>query len=241
MKNAILFLLTTIWVHSARAQSQEIFIPFDQAFIPVWYHSYRQQLPEAVNAIPTLRMQWDRLQQNYAATNPDDQLWHETVATVNHRLEEVEDALSEHNVNLAYNQLDVIKYELMEVRRRNGVSHFIDDWYNLHEAVFEVTCVARDELLDLLEWNEFVSLTRRVEAHWIALEPGATQAVELEWPQTLQQRYDLFGEALYRYREAVDSADQLKVQLQETTFNDAAFELLAAFGLFNQNIILFIR
>ena len=241
MKKTILFLLTTLWVLAAPAQVQKDFLAFDQAFIPVWYHVYGDQLPEAVNALPALRLQWQRLQQSFVAQHPGDRFWKETVIAVNDRLEEAEDALSEHRTDLAYNQIDLIKYELMEARRRNRLVYVLDDWYDLHERVFEVTCIAGDDLLDLLEWNEFVHLTRQMENHWQGLRPSDPGMDTETWPPALQQQGQAFDEALLKYLEAVESADQATVQEQEKPFNDAVFNLLAAFGIFDQDAILFIK
>lgn len=209
---------------------------FDEAFIPVWYHTYKEELPEAVNSLSNLSHQWGEFQKKYPDYYPNDEEWPAFAGIVGERLEEVADALSEHNIELAYNQLDMVKYEMFDLRRRKKIVYSLDAWYDLHELTFEITCTANDDLLDLLEWSEFAMLVNQLDQRWEALRKGIPDHQPFAGDRVAQGKYKMarqtFDNALKNYRQALETANQVEVQKLEKALNDAAFELLVPFGNF---------
>ncbi len=233
MKYLIALLATFTIVLQVQAGIQEDLVEFDRAFIPVWYHTYSDDLPKAVNGLPLLEAQWKNLKAGWKAEAPQDQYLDDIFTIIENRLEETADALSEHNLALAYNQLDHIKYELMELRRQQGIRYQLDDLYNFHEMVFHVICIADDDLLDLMEWREFERVVHEMNIGWTLL-------ARMDFGKSGGAYKHQFTEALLDFNQNMETAQQLAVQKSGLTLKDAAFDLLIPFGNFqfhNQELL----
>ena len=210
---------------------------FDKAFIPTWYYVGLQNVDEAKSSVFYLSFEWQQLENRYGKHLPGDEDWQETFRRVNDWLDEAFRAIDGNCFELAYNQLDHVRYEMMDLRRRHQIDYYLDYLFDFEDTMNEVLEVANDDMLCLMEWNEFESLVHRMNAQW---QRALRQEIDGELFKLdplklrhLQSNQQLVTSELQAFDEAMKTGDQCEVILAGESLRPAYMQVLTKFGNFN--------
>lgn len=160
----IILLITANSCHTD--ELEQAMISFDQAFIPVFYYSYTNDLGSAEKAMDVLDSKWKDLQIRFERLNPPAHEWHASFQMVTAWLNEAEQAIDMKNADLALIQLDHARYELMDLRWREGMTYYLDKVWDLEATIDLAVQTGTDVLLDLEEWQDFTCMAGDVNEAW---------------------------------------------------------------------------
>jgi hypothetical protein len=221
---------------AANCQTLEIQQPmaqFDRAFIPVLIYSYEGDAYQAKRAVFYLDFHWQKLRNRCQHNLPGEA---EALQRISEWLGDAYYAIDADYPLLAANQLEHVKYELMELRSRQGIAYYLDLLYEFHSNLDLLTEAAQDETLCRLEWEEFEQLLRLAQRQWaqICRQPldAALFRFDEEKVNRLAQRQLILKEALGQFAEAADCADRLEIAASSQALQPAFMEVLRLFGAF---------
>lgn len=241
MKNFIQVSFALLFVFSLNSCSdsavKESMVQFDQAFIPAWYYAYTGDLDGAQKAIIPLTRKWERFQKAYSDPIYQKADWTESIRLTGNWIEEAECALEDGELQRALVQLDHARYELMDLRFIYEIDgYYLDAVWNLETTIAIATETAVDRKLKLLEWEEFVDLSKAVNAAWQDLlrepfDPAVFEMTQAEKLLFARRKSDL-NNAIQNYLEAVDTADGDRFEIAAQNMEPAYLNFLTSFGDF---------
>ena len=235
MKYLLLILGGFIGTPLAIGAIQEDIIELDKRFIPVWYYASKMDLENAVAANQLLQAEWNHFSSNYQSLETADRLWKESFDLIGAWINESNKALKDGNIQLAFVQLDHVKYEWINFKLQFGFNYFLDDLYDLHESIAWVREIVLDDKLCLLEWNELEFLVQTVIQNWDSFDPVThedLEMVKINNREEVDEKSKQIMIALSKLQKATDTADQCQVQDVALPAEMAALELIRCFGNF---------
>ena len=233
---ARILLLSGFILFGGNCQTMEIrkaMVQFDQAFLPVLLYAYEGDSYQAKRAVFFLEFKWHQLKDQYQNMLPEEG---ETFNRIDGWLGDAYYAIDANNPGLAANQLEHVKYEMMEIRHRYGVAYYLDGLYAFQSDIGLLHEAANDEMLCLMEWGEFEHLLRQTQAKWEALCEQAFDAELYEFDakkqQQLKEEQRVMREALSQFAEAASYANRLDLAQASSSLQPAFFGVLKLFGSF---------
>lgn len=219
-------------------------VHFDQAFIPVYYHTWKGELAEARNAAFNLEYQWQHFQNRYKSILPEDEIWQESFRRTQSWLDDANAALETNMQEFAIAQLDHARYEMMELRRQKGIYYYLDDLYNFQMDLSEVYETGSDDMLCLMEWSEFELLVNNLNENWCNILEKPFDNELFEFTKFETSRMEMMERMIaFQLEDALVALDcgnhfevAKKVEIVENTF----MKMLTDFGKFpNEDAIAF--
>jgi len=211
-------------------------IAFDRVFIPAYFYSYVGQTENARKAMSPLIHQWREMDGKYANLKAGSEDWRESFRLTGGWLEEAIQALDEEDPSSALCQLDHARYELIDLRWRYKIDYYLDAYWDLEGIIAVVVETSEDQMLGLMDWKEFMELSRDMRKEWERLKnnPLVPEAHELseEKALSLVERQVAFEETLLYFEQAVASADLCEVRERGKEVEIAYFNCLLLFGDF---------
>ncbi|HQU59255.1 MAG TPA: hypothetical protein PLU64_08665, partial [Saprospiraceae bacterium] len=203
------------------------------AFLPVLLYAHEGDSYQAKRAVFFLEFKWHQLKDQYQNMLPEEG---ETFNRIDGWLGDAYYAIDANNPGLAANQLEHVKYEMMEIRHRYGVAYYLDGLYAFQSDIGLLHEAANDEMLCLMEWGEFEHLLRQTQAKWEALCEQAFDAELYEFDakkqQQLKEEQRVMREALSQFAEAASYANRLDLAQASSSLQPAFFGVLKLFGSF---------
>lgn len=212
-------------------------IQFDRAFIPAWYCAYTGDLDGAEKAMIPLTREWQRFEQTYRDPIYQKGDWTESVRLTGNWIEEANCAIEDGDLRRALVQLDHARYELMDLRYLYEIdNYYLDAVWNLETTIAVAIETAEDRKLKLLEWEEFVDLSKGVNHAWQNLlrepfDPETFEMTEADRLMLARRKSDL-NKAIQNYLKAVDTADGDRFEIAAKNMEPAYLNFLASFGDF---------
>lgn len=235
-------LLVVFFVSSISCQTHDLkkaMVQFDQAFIPVLMATDEGNIYQAKSGVFYLEFQWQKLNKKYGNLLAGNEDWQETFRRVNEWLGDAYFAIDNNNAELACNQLEHVKYELMELRRIQGIDYYLDDLFDFKLITDRITRIAHDDKLKLLEWKEYADLVKATQVSWriIKSKPVDFQVYELNKEKVLLLRkyQNNMSTILDDLVMSLDSADQAAVAKQTQALDPAMRQLIRLFGNFEED------
>lgn len=215
---------------------EETMVSFDKAFIPVYYYSYTNDLDSAEKAMWVLDRKWEKLQAQFEQNATDAHNWQVSFQMVSNWLDEAECAINDKNADLALIQLDHARYELMDLRWREGISYYLDEVWDLEGVIDIVVQTTADPKLDLVEWQSFISMVYDVESAWSKVMDKTWETSYFDFTDTEieeeKTRKLALGIAIKNFKTAVDYADRCEIQEAAMEMEVAYLEYIFFFGDF---------
>ncbi|MFT5912767.1 MAG: hypothetical protein ACI9XO_004309, partial [Paraglaciecola sp.] len=136
----------------------------------------------AKSAVFNLKTNWQQLQYQTKNMLPEDIDWQERLRRTDNWLSDAMVSIDAHQQEYTLAELDHARYELTEIRRLKGVPYYLDDLYDFQENVEAVYDVASDDMLCLLEWEEFEKLVGDLNKEWqnVQQKPFDTDLFEID-------------------------------------------------------------
>lgn len=211
-------------------------VHFDQAFIPVWLYVREGNMQKAKSAVFAMEFQWQKLRGKFASTVPEPE-WQDAFLRVDGWLSDAYFAIDNNASRVAFNQLEYAKYELRELRRAYKIDYYIDHLYQFQDELDVLTEAANDEMLCMMDWQEFEAMSTAALQHWrtLMVHPFDADLYELETDEeNLFREYQSDVEsALMTFYAAVETGDREAVATASPQLGDAFMPLLRLFGNFN--------
>ena len=205
-------LLTTISACNNDAL-EEAMVDFDKAFIPVFYHTYNQDIDSAKRAMLVLDRKWETLDLQFEKKANDAHNWKASFRMVTIWLDEATCAINSQDADLALIQLD------------------------LEAAIDIVVQVSNDSMLDLLEWQEFIPMVYDVETTWtdVLNSSWKKEHFDFDASEELEEatRKTALGFAIKDFTKAVKDADRCMVKDAAKEMEAAYLEYIFFFGDFD--------
>ncbi len=231
-----LLLLTTVSCNNNTHIKKDM-AGFDRAFIPVFYNTTLGDFKAAQNAMYVLRGKWQHYQSDFHPKAGESEDWKETIRMIGAWLEETECALEEGDAYRALIQLDHARYELVDLRLRANIDdYYLDYLWDFEMSMYAVIDVANDQMIDLLEFNEFEVLVKEVQMAWKDLDERDLnkRLFDLhrgklpEW----NFRKERLGHTVKLLLEAVETADRCLFADAALDIEPAYLDYMAMFGNF---------
>ncbi len=231
-----LFLLTITSCKDKHVRND--MIKFDRAFIPVFYYASIGELSAAEKAMYPLISRWQHYQSPAHFVNKESKNWDETVRLIGAWLEGANCALQEKDAYRALIQLDHARYELADLRFRSGIEdYYLDYVWDLEVSMYMVIDVSNDQMIDLLEFNEFEMLGEELEKAWVnvlnsSYDKGLIECTpdELRYVNYQKEKFSIALVALF---ESIDAADRCKFADAALALEPAYLNFMAMFGDFD--------
>ncbi len=231
----VLFILTAISCNEKHVRND--MIKFDKAFIPVYYYTSIGELALAEKAMYPLMARWQHYQspEHFGTIESED--WKETIRLVGAWLEGTSCAIEERDAYQALIQLDHARYELADLRyRKNMDDYYLDYIWDLEASMYTVIDVANDQMIDLLEFNEFEELAEELEKAWVYVlntpyDEGLVDCTpdKIRYINYQKEKFDI---AMLELFKAIDSADRCKFADAALNLEPAYLNLMTMFGDF---------
>lgn len=207
---------------------------FDRAFLPVVVYTYEGDMPRAKAQLINLEFQWQRFYQQYGMELEENEDWEETFRRVNDWLGDVYRTIDFNDRELALIQLGHIRYEWMELRKRNDIPYVLDQWYAFDEALSVAVETASDPQLCLLEWYEFELLVADVRTAWNKLPASKTDADLFELGTAEIARMDLIKTEISRrlteLEVEMECADHLEIAAAGQQLQPLLIDVYSIYG-----------
>ena len=242
---SVLALAMVLSTYSCDVQDiKEDMVHFDQAFIPVWTYAYEGNTQKAKAAVFYLEFRWQRLYGKYRDAVPEE-AWQESFRRVNEWLGDVYYAIDADESQLALSQLEHVRYELQQLRRRYHVDYHLDHLYDFQDELAILIEAANDERLCMMEWAEFEELSVAALQQWRGVMVRDFDAgfygLDAE-EERLYYAYILeMEEALRSFADIVESADREAIAAESAHLESAFVPLLRLFGNFKASATYYAR
>lgn len=167
IKTGILF--TIIFALSACVSPtiKKDMVKFDEAFIPAWYYTYIGDLDNARRAMLPLLNTWKQFEKKYTAQLIANEDRSESMRRVGIWLDEANCAILDEEVSRSTVHLDHARYEMMELRYLIGINdYYLDKVWDLESSIVLLIDYATDDMLGLLEWQEFREVAQDMQKAW---------------------------------------------------------------------------
>lgn len=208
-------------------------VHFDRAFIPVLIYAYEGDIHQAKRSVFYLEFQWQKLQKKYEGYLPDEA---EALNRISAWLGDAYYAIDANSPATAANQLEHVKYELMELRRRYGIDYYPDGLYDFQSTIDLLADAAGDELMCRIEWDEYEHLINRAQGAWKAVMEQPFDAGLYEFDETrlgqLKAKQHVMEEVLVEFAETFSCANRQDLAVASQGLQPAFFEVLRLFGSF---------
>lgn len=140
-------------------------VHFDEAYVPVLYYVYNSDLDNASDAMYLLDARWQQFNNKYQIIFRDDVDELDRLRYIDDWLNDATDAIFRNDRQIALNQLDHVKYEMMEIRRSHKMAYFLDYLWDFEGALSmlgEATCedstlvCSTDEVAFLVDETQYL-------------------------------------------------------------------------------------
>ncbi len=211
-------------------------VHFDRAFVPVLVYSCQGDIHQAKRAVFYLEFQWQKLQKKYEGCLPEEA---ETLNRINDWLGDAYYAIDANCPATAANQLEHVKYEFMELRRRYGLEYYLDGLYDFQNSIGLLAEAGGDELMCRMEWEEYEHLLNTARAEWKAIQEKPFDAALYEFDdkrlQQLRSEQKAMEEVLDQFAEIFSCANRQELARASRNLQPAFFEVLKVFGNFENS------
>lgn len=226
-------LLASLITGCDTTQISKAMVRFDRAFIPALAYSYEGDVHQAKRSVFYLEFQWQKLKKQYQGYLPGEA---EALNRIDNWLGDAYYAIDANNMVTAANQLEHVKYEFMELRRRYGLGYYLDGLYEFQDDIGFLAEAAEDEMMCLVEWGDYEHLLYQAIEDWKAIRGQQLDAELYEFDEArlrqLAVRQDAMQEALYDFAETFGSANRRQLAIASQTLQPALLEVLKLFGNF---------
>lgn len=211
-------------------------VHFDEAYVPVVYYVYNNDLNKAFSAMFLLDARWQQFNNKYQILFHGDADELDRLRFVNDWLCDATDAIYRNDRHTALIQLDHIKYEMMEIRRSFKMEYFLDYLWDFEGALGMLNDACCEDSTLVCSADEVAFLVDETQFLWEIVE----DAENMPFSKIL----DSENLALYeKHKKEVNENMQLIVAERygsyknlEATIDktyDAYMKLLTLFGDFN--------
>lgn len=230
---SITFLTSLIITGCETAQVRKAMVHFDRAFVPMLMYTYEGDIHRAKRSVFYLEFQWQKLKKQYKGQLPEEA---GALNRIDNWLGDAYYAIDGNNSATAANQLEHVKYECMELRRKYGVPYYLDGLYDFHDAIGLLAEAAEDEMMCLMEWGDYEHLLYETIEEWEAIreQPFDAELYEFDENQVrrLVSRQDAMQQVLYEFAETFSTANRRQLAIASQSLQPAFFDVLRLFGNF---------
>ncbi len=234
MRSLLILLLTPSVFSCQDIDYRKGMVHFDQAFLPVMLYVYEGNLVQAKKAVFNLNFQWRRLQNQHQGAIHSDTEWAERFRRIDGWLDDAYYAIDGNRPLTAINQLEHVKYELIALRRKYNIDYYLDYLYDFQSAADMLAETANDEMLCLLEWEEFTALGQHTEKQWrrVLIQPFDAELYEFddEQVQLLRQRQAEVTRRLAHLSKVMECADREQIARASIALEPALMNVIRLFG-----------
>lgn len=244
MKNIKLYLLPILIILSfSLSCSEEIendlyddMVMFDRALIPVLYYIHNGEVSSAKEATFFLAHNWQSLKRKYESLYNNHSNWIYNVDQLDILLSRTYLAIDQCDLNSAYEYLDLVRSHMNDIRKINNIRYYFDDIWEFESQLASVLEVAEDEMLCLLEYCEFESLTSDMFYAWESLKYAQLEqeVLGLDYTRAAVYRYhkQALDEVLHEFSLVIDEADGKMISMSVPYLRIAYLDYLYCFGDF---------
>jgi len=227
-----LFLFASLPLKSETGNIQKSMMRFEQAFIPVHYYVEKGDMVRAKSALLHLDHEWNIFYEKYATRKKGD--WLESFRRTDEWMNDLCGQIDANRKVWSAILLEHIKYELIELRRKNGIRYYFDAVYDFESSWSTVVEITNDKMMCLYEWNEFEEFVRWSKRDW-AVAAGQSLPVEFlnltdEQVLSSQKRREVLSEKLHHYRAVLSCGDQGAAHREAVAIKKLYFEFLRLLG-----------
>ncbi|MCB0548680.1 MAG: hypothetical protein KDD19_13960 [Phaeodactylibacter sp.] len=226
-------ILASLFTGCDTNEARKAMVHFDRAFVPLMIYTFEGDIHQAKRSVFYVEFQWQKLKKQYQGYLPEEA---ESLARINSWLGDAYYAIDANNLLLAANQLEHVKYEFMELRQQYAIEYYLDGLFEFQDAIGLLTEAAEDEMLCLMEWEEYEHLLYKTIAEWQALrkEPLDTELYEFDEARARQlvSKQEAMEAVLYQFAETFSNANRRQLAIASQSLQPAFFEVLRLFGNF---------
>jgi hypothetical protein len=226
--------LSNVWgqeVHLEKAMAK-----FDEAFIPVWVHTFEGNIWEAKGSVFNLAFEWQKFSNRFQNAFPEDALWAASFDRIDGWLGDAFLAIDDNCAAMAFNQLEHVKYDLQMLRKHKGIDYYLDHIFDLQNDVQTLIVTSSDELLCLLQWAEYDHLVCAINAKWESVElipfDAEVYGFTAKKEQLLYSFRDEVGMQIDTFNATMDCANREELALASENIELALMQMIALFGDF---------
>ena len=155
-----LFLVLAMLAAAGTARSSEDglvkdMVHFDQAYIPVLAMTSDEKLVPARRALANLLPVWQSFKSRHYADTRGDAQWQSNLDEVGRHIDASEKIIRRGtNLKEAHEELEHIRFVLMQLRERHGIDYYIDHLTRFHEPMETIVLAARGKTEKSLTDND---------------------------------------------------------------------------------------
>ena len=228
-----IIILTSLITGCETTEIRKAMVHFDRAFIPVLAYTYEGDIHQAKRSVFYLEFQWQKVKKQYQGYLPDEK---ERLNRVDNWLGDAYFAIDANKPLTAANQLEHVKYEFMELRRKYGVDYYLDGLYEFQDAIALLAEAAEDEMMCLMEWGEYEHLLYQAMDDWQVIRAKKLDAELFEFDEArlrqLVAKQDAMQAVLDQYAETFSCANRKQLAIASQSLQPVFFDVLILFGNF---------
>lgn len=236
----VLFTCLICFASSCKEEVENVLINdmanFDKAYIPVLYYVRQGEMENAKKSVFFLNHAWQKIKHKYKNVQPQNDDWQETFRMTDAWLADAYFSIDAMMPQDAYIFLDHVRYQFIDLREQQQLDYFLDEVWEFEASLDLAEEIAVDQMLCLLEYNEFEALVEDVNKDWKKLDHPKTIAklfdLNEEEMKNIKSKKQKIKTTLIEFNQAVEEAEGENIAMTATFLKQAYLEYLACFGDF---------
>ena len=235
-QSSILLAIVVAIVSCNKPGVERDMVHFDEAYVPVLYYVYKNDMDKATNSMYLLNARWQQFQNKYHYIFKDDADGMERLRYVDDWLGDASHAIFQNDRHTALMQLDHVKYEMMEIRRSYKVEYFLDYLWDFEGALSMLGEASCNDISLVCSADELAFLIDETQYLWeIVVEARNVPFTKIIDKETLM-RFELYKKEVTKNMRRVEaekygSIENIASSVDDTY--DSFMNLLTLFGDFN--------
>lgn len=214
-------------------------VKLDQAYVPLFTSVHFKDQANANKAVFRLAFQWQQFQNKYKDAIAQNENWAESFRNTDCWLNDAFTAVNCAEWDLAYVQLDHVRYELMQIRRLYEMPYYLDYLWDFQMAMDMVLTTIENPDVCEQEWTHFEVIMQEMNDNWRIVEDYQPEVLIYGWDSekyaAFKQKRKEFATYLqqfnHQYVSCSEEARYYAIDYEE--LEPRLFELIAFFGDFN--------
>ena len=214
----------------------EDMVEFDKSFVPVLYHVWNDDLASAKRASFFLDYSWQKFNSKYQKIANKENDIDEDLRMAQAWLGDAFTAIDNNCQEASYVYLDHVRFQLMDIRRKQKVSYYMDFVWEFEAALDLVLEPAGDLMLDLLDYCEFKDLISEMNYAWHQLNLAYFDETRFGFDDHKTFYYNFrkkqLKSALKDFNESFEIGDGEEIAIKASILEEAYLDYLFVFGDF---------
>ena len=237
----VLFSTTAVFATS-QIELIQAFVSFDQAFIPPLAITNQEKLKPSKKAMAILNQSWSQFKTAYYDYSPADPDWKKDFDYADAQIQKANEIVnSGKNLMGAHEALESVRFQFMQMRKRNQIDYYVDYLTEFHEYMEAIFHAGQDSDAESLTADDINELKNQYEEAARLWQKVSTMPFDKTLYGLSDEKFSQMKEltvketeALNQLKEAIDAKDNPRILNAAMGIKPNYAQLYKLFGNFER-------